>query len=294
MLNLLLSIIFTIGIVVVFRLAHKVKVNILQTLTANYFACVVLGIIVQGDLEYMNAFWKHDWFAICVLLGSFFIFSFYIFGYSTFTNGVAPTIIANKLSLVITVAAGFFWFGDSNSFLKTTGIVLAIVAVVLASVQKDDNPKIDSAKSILVIIGVFFASGIVDLGLKFMEHDYYDSPYFTSTPVFLYGCSFILGIIALSFQLITGRTKLHPKSLLMGILLGLTNYTSLWFFFKAIHQPGYEISWVLPVNNIAVMLASIAIAYYFFKEKITRLNIFGMILAVIAMGILLISARHNF
>ncbi len=290
MLNLFLSILFTIGIVVTFRYAHKVKVNILQVLTANYLTCVVLGNIVYHDLSYLDHFWNHDWFLPTVLLGSFFIFSFYVFGYSTLVNGITPTIISNKLSLIIPVTAGFLVFGDTNSYLKSAGIILAVVSVILASIQKTKKAADVPKHNFLIILSVFLASGIVDFGLKYMEFHFYDSPHFSATPIFLYGCSFVIGSIALFIQLVWKKTKIHFKSIGMGILLGITNYTSLWFFFKAIHQPGYDITWVLPVTNIMVMLASIASARFMFKEKIVKTNFIGMFLAIIALGLLLFSA----
>jgi drug/metabolite transporter (DMT)-like permease len=292
MLNLSLSILFTVGIVITFRYAHKFQADILQTLTFNYFTCILLGNLVHRDFTYLQAFWRFDWFPVAVLLGSFFIFSFFLFGYSTLKNGVSATIIANKLSLVIPVAGGFLLFGDAANAMLIAGMIAAVVAVVLTSLQHDDGNRVTTWQSLLLVFAVFIASGIVDLGLKYMEHHYYESPQFTATPVFLYGCSFLLGTIAVAYRRIASGIRLQRAAMGMGMLLGICNYTSLWFFWKALHQPGYEVSWVLPVNNIAVMILAVIAAILLFRERISRLNAMGLALAVLAMAVLVASTFY--
>ena len=60
-----------------------------------------------------------------------------------------------------------------------------------------------------------------------------------------------------------------------------TNFGSIYFLL-AMLGVGWERSVVFPINNVAVILFSVFVALLFFKEKLSKLNWFGIILAIAA------------
>jgi len=69
------------------------------------------------------------WALSAVIIGSVFIGMFYIMALSSQKVGVAVSSVANKMSLVIPVIAGFLLYQESAPILKIIGIILAITSL---------------------------------------------------------------------------------------------------------------------------------------------------------------------
>jgi uncharacterized membrane protein len=80
--------------------------------------------------------------------------------------------------------------------------------------------------------------------------------------------------------------KFHSRHVIAGIVLGIPNFGSIYFILKMLEQ-GWEGSVFFPINNVGVILLSTAVALIIFKEQLSRLNIIGIVLAIL--GIVLIS-----
>jgi multidrug transporter EmrE-like cation transporter len=64
------------------------------------------------------------------------------------------------------------------------------------------------------------------------------------------------------------------------------NYFSLLFLVMVLESPGIESSLAFALSNVMVVLISTTFAILLFKEKLTRVNIAGLILAVSSILIL--------
>ena len=91
------------------------------------------------------------------------VFNFYAFG--TQKVGIAVTTVANKMSLVIPVAAALIIYPeDQISTGKIIGFVLALIGIYLASTK---GGKLSfNIKYLWLIILVFVGQGIADVAKK--------------------------------------------------------------------------------------------------------------------------------
>ncbi|MBL7918215.1 MAG: EamA/RhaT family transporter, partial [Bacteroidia bacterium] len=77
------------------------------------------------------------------------------------------------------------------------------------------------------------------------------------------------------------------KHVLAGFALGIPNYFSIYFIFKALESGVMQSALLFPVLNISNVLLSALVGFTLFKEKLSLINYLGLLLSVVS--ILLIS-----
>ena len=130
MLFLIGSIVFTSWLTLSFKVLERFQINNLQAIVFNYFTCVAVGIFINGESPIHTQTLNAAWISWSVGLGCFFIFSFNLMAFTTQKMGVAVSSVTNKLSLVIPFVFSIYLYNESATFLKITGIVVAMIAVV--------------------------------------------------------------------------------------------------------------------------------------------------------------------
>ncbi len=73
------------------------------------------------------------------------------------------------------------------------------------------------------------------------------------------------------------------------MILGFINFFSTYFLMKALANDAMESSFVFAINNIGIILFNSMIAILVFKEKITKINLLGVVLALISIIIIYLS-----
>ena len=79
---------------------------------------------------------------------------------------------------------------------------------------------------------------------------------------------------------------LNEKDLVGGIVLGLFNFSSLYFFILALGHSGIDSSLVFGINGISIVLLSVFTGLILFKEKLSPLNWGGIIIAILTLILL--------
>ena len=97
----------------------------------------------------------------------------------------------------------------------------------------------------------------------------------------------VFGIILVVYELICGKSKWQTKSLVGGMVLGVTNFFSTYCIFHAMCC--FDNVILFPIYNIGVVSLTGLIGWLLFKEKLTWKNYLGLAIALIA--VVLISVR---
>jgi drug/metabolite transporter (DMT)-like permease len=129
---------------------------------------------------------------------------------------------------------------------------------------------------------LFLASGFLDTYLKYNQEKLvpeHHQSWFTSS---IFAGAALLGFIWIGVLLVNGKTKLEWKNLWAGIILGIPNYGSIYFLLKALGHEGNESSFIFPVNNVAIVAFSVISALLIFGEKLSKMNIVGILLAIVS------------
>jgi len=283
---LALSILSSTMIFVVFKLFSRFKINTLHALVVNYIVACFCGIIFQESEMNISEIPHFTWFPFALGLGAMFIMVFNLMAITTQRSGLSVVSVATKMSVVIPIVFGLLYYKESLGIFKVLGIILALAAVYLASIKKQDGLKIKPANFIFPIL-VFLGSGIIDTTIKYLEGEYIaenDTPIFSAT---IFAMAALLGILIMIFQAIQGKFTFHLKNILGGFALGIPNYFSIYFLIKALRSGILESSGIFTVNNVAIVMISTLLGILLFKEKLLVKNWIGIVLAIV--GILFIA-----
>ncbi len=275
-------------IFVLLRFFSNYRIDSFQAIVANYFTCVAMGLLIAGneilpEAEVMNETGMY-WLPIALMLGSVFIVGFRLIALTIAQNGVAVASVAGKTSLVLPVTAAFFLYGDTLTLLKIMGAMMAVTAVLLTSVKNDLPGKKLGHRELILPVSVFLLSGLGEIILNFAQVHYLRYELYHLFTTVTFGMAGIWGMLFLLFK----RTLPERKNILAGIVLGIPNYFSIYFLLQALNTTGWQSSVLFPVNNMATVGLSALLAWGLFKEKLSVVNLTGVVLAIIAIGVFLV------
>ncbi len=276
MLYLILTILTSAGILMLFRVFVKYDIHILQSIVVNYITASMLGFAIQWNSFTVAEIVNQNWLPYAMVIGCIFIMTFQIFAYSSQTAGVAITAISSKISVVIPVFIGaFLYANESLSLMKVLGLVFAIISFLLVF-SNNANMKINPRFIFLPII-LFLANGLNDSMMTFAQRKFagFNTMLFVSCIFFF---SLVIGIIWLVVNYLVLKQKLQLKSVLAGILLGILNFLSTYYFFKGVET--IESAIFFPVLNTGIVSLSALIGYFVFKEQLNKINWLGIVIAL--------------
>lgn len=285
MIFILLSILFSSGLFVIFKLFGVYKIDTLKAIVVNYFVAFSLGFLLTDKPIVPSEIIQQDWIYGALLLGALFVSVFFVMAKTAQVNGVSVASVAGKMSVVIPVFFGIFLYNEKLTVLKLIGIVIALIAVYLASVKKDT--KINDKKNLLFPVLLFIGSGAIDTLLKFVEINFVPKEDVTIFSGTLFSIAAFFGTCILLIKYSKEKSSFGIKNLIAGIVLGIPNYFSIIFLIKAFQVEGFDSSTLFTINNVGIVVCSTLIGLLFFKEKLSLKNVVGIILAVL--GIIIVT-----
>ena len=214
-----------------------------------------------------------------ILLGIFFIGLFNLMGYTAQKVGLTAVSVANKLSLVIPVVAAFIFFNEQITILKITAIALAIIAVVMVTYQKNDTQHRISIWHFILPIILFIGSGFNDSVVNYVQKKMLPAEESGLFVIWIFQIAAIIGSILLIVLFLLKKKIWQWRNILAGICLGVPNYFSMFYLIKALSNSGWQSSIVFPINNVSIVICSAITGIIFFKEKISTLQLTGILIA---------------
>ncbi|MBU0486749.1 MAG: hypothetical protein KKA07_16835 [Bacteroidetes bacterium] len=272
-------------ILVMFRLFPRLKVNNLVAILANYVIASGFSIfLAPGGVAEVVDYPHQSWFFIAVINGVLFIALFNLFAQSSQKVGLAITSVANKMSVVIPVLVAILFYNELLLWQKGIGLVLALVAFYL-TLMKNEKPRFDRKYLYLPVI-LFFGGGICDSILNYAtEYHITGSALFSYLSV-VFATSFIVGLFILAMGWMEGSSKYLGRSMIAGVLLGVMNFASTWFFLGALDNGWLESSVFIPVFNASIVATGGINGVLFFRERMSTINLIGFVLAIISIFII--------
>ncbi len=293
MLYLILTILLNTYIQIVFKIFEKKGVDNLQAIVFDYWTCVLTGCIFTGTLPLGGHALQQPWLPWAAGMGLAFISIFSLVGYCTLKDGITTATVANKLSMVIPVAAAIWLYRDAMPALKWAGIALAVPAVYLSAKEPGRNAK---NRGILLALLLFVTSGLLDTAVNYVSHTFFgtgdDAADAHEQSVYLvhaFLAAALAGSFATLYLLLRGRRKFALKNLIAGVTLGVPNYFSIYFLIRLLQTGFLPGSAAIPANNIGIVLLAALCAVLFFREKAGAARITGMVLALAAILLILIA-----
>ncbi len=253
----------------------------------NYFSASFCGYYLAGTTPWHIV--QHSdipWIPI-VIVGSVFVFTFFLIGETTRKSGIAVTTIAAKMSFVLPVAVSFLIDpNDKFSVGKAFLIAVALIAVILTVYKKNDEKQ----KAWLYPLLLFILLGFADSLVKYMQthhiRDMQSTSLFAAT---LFTVSSFFGFVIWSFYGPNRKLVFKPLVLASGLALGVLNFGSLYFLVNALNSLSVNSSIVFGINNLGIVILSVTIAVIGYKEKLLTINKIGILISIIVVGLMMLS-----
>jgi len=210
---------------------------------------------------------------------------FFMIGYSIRISGVAVTTIAGKMSMVIPILFSILYFSEKTPAIKVGGLVLATVSVFLTVYRPISKKK--NLWPVLLPLMIFLGSGLTDSIVKYAQTYFVPNSMSLLFSAMVFLTALIIGLIYILLRHKTITQSITIAELIGGTILGIANFGSLYYFIMALNNSKFDSSVVFGLNNICIVLFSILVGYLIFKEKLSKLNFAGVIMALAAILILM-------
>lgn len=294
MIWLLLSILSSTAIMLIFKSFKRYNISTFHAIVINYFTAIAVGFPFVNDWELVSTTYS-SWYLYALVLGSLFIGLFFLIGKTTQELGISVATVSMKLGYVLPIVLAFTLYQEPISAVKVFAIILTVFAVVLSSLKTQEADHDVSKRKWLILLPliIFIGSGICDAIVQFAEKRFFPESGFEAFLIILFMTAAVLGLIAaIVHDLRKGINNFTIKNVSAGVLLGIPNYFSIYFLFKALNFYANNSAAVFPINNVGIVVASTVLALILFREKLNIKNVLGFILAIIS--IILMSIEHLF
>lgn len=281
MLFLILSVICSVSVGAIFKIARRYKVSSQQIVGFNYaFALVLCYFFFSPNLTVLDSSspWR-TFISLGILLPVVFLFLAISIKYM----GIAKTDAAQRLSLIISILGAWLLFGEQFSTLKLTALLFGFPAILLILNKPTESKENKWIYPALVLLGF----GVIDL--LFKQIALTSSLLFTTSLFVIFSISLLIMILFNGYELLLWKVKMDLKSIIFGGIIGFLNFGNILFYLKAHQAFAKSPSTVFAGMNMGVIVIGSLVGIFIFKEKVTKLNLIGLFLALCAIAFIVVS-----
>jgi drug/metabolite transporter (DMT)-like permease len=279
MIYVLASVVCSVLVSVLLKLARRLRVDVGQAVAWNYVAAgVATALMLRPALAPLTQPGV-PWLALA-LLGVLLPTIFLALGASVQHAGIVRSDVAQRLSLLISLLAAFALFGERLDAAKAVGCVLGLVALIgMVWRGSDDAAQSDGTARWLWPLVVLAGFGSIDVLFKRVAVA--GLPLGTSLQA-LFALAMVVAF-ALAFA---RRTRFDVRSLLGGIALGLCNFGNILFYLRAHRALPHSPSLVFAGMNLGVVALGALTGLLLFRERLSRINLASLGLALLVVLLL--------
>lgn len=260
-----------------FKQFERWHVNTLLAVSSNYMICIALGFSLPGDFKGISI--HTSWLPWAFFIGFLFVTVYVLIGISSRKLGINATTVSSKMSFVIPMTLAYGLYHANFTALHGVALFLALAAVLFNSkLARGTQVK---ALSLLLPASIFLGGGMADAALNYVEVKLLPQHQQGAFLIALFGTSGLFGWLAVAIKRIQGNQAFNGKSLWAGLVLGLSNFGSIYALLKAFKS---EINgtFIFPILNVGIILLAGLGAWFIFKEKPSPRQAWGMLMAVLS------------
>jgi Membrane transporters of cations and cationic drugs len=260
MIYLLLAIVSSSLVSIMMRLSEGRVKNNLSVLAVNYAVCILLAVFYTG-LRGMAVHGEGAGVAagLGAANGFLYLTAFILMQMNVRKNGVVLSTVFMKLGVMVPAATAILFFGERPAAVQVCGFVIALGAIVLIHLEKDQTDVTFKGGLILLLImggsGDAMAKVYEEMGkAEFAE-------YFLC-------CTFAAAFLLCAALTLGKGQRLTRMDVLFGALIGIPNYYSARFLLKSLsHVPAIVAYPTYSVSSIVIVSAAGVILFH---EKMNR------------------------
>lgn len=290
---LLFAVVCSVLVSVLLKLAPRRDIDVFQAITWNYATACVLSVALLNPAFSTLGAATTPWLALvglAIALPGIFL----VLARSVRVAGIVRTDVAQRLSLLLSLAAAFTVFGEDAGPWKLAGLGVGLLAMV-GIVQRTRAPStVEPASSTAAqtrawpwLLGVWVGFALIDILFKTIALSG------TTSLTALTLCFALAFGLLLCVQLVRMQRghRLHPRSMAAGLLLGVLNFGNILFYVRAHQSLPHSPATVFATMNIGVVALGALAGIALFDERTTRWTRVGLGLAVLAIALIAWGSR---
>lgn len=288
-----MSVICSVSVSVLLKLARRFNVDVGQAIAWNYLVASVLTVwLLPSTLDTLRAPGA-PWLSL-LALGVLLPTIFLALAASVRHAGIVRSDAAQRLSLLLSLLAAFVLFGEVLNVLKAVSIALGLLAL-LGMVWRQRAPIADGAAGTgehttsagaarwLYPLLVFVGFGVIDILFKRVASA--GVPLGASLQA-MFALALVVGFALQLVRLLRGSTRFTARSALGGVALGLFNFGNILFYLRGHQALPHDPALVFTSMNIGVVALGAVVGVLVFREHLSKINFAGVALAVLAIVLL--------
>jgi drug/metabolite transporter (DMT)-like permease len=280
---LLFAAICSVLVSVLLKLARRFEVDVGQAIAWNYVVAAAASAWVFAPAPQALHAVTTAWPAL-LGLGLLLPTIFLALAASVRHAGIVRSDVAQRLSLLISLLAAFVLFGEPLSATKGAGMAAGFVALAgLVWRAPARAVGTDGAARWTYPLLVFLGFGVIDVLFKRVASA---GVPLGAALLAMFVLALLVSLLLQGWRLARGQARLGGRSLAAGLLLGLLNFANILFYLRA-HQalPGRP-ALVFAGMNLGVVALGALAGLVVFRERLSRFNLAGLGLAVLAIALL--------
>ena len=273
---LLCSVCFSVAVSVLLKIARQRRWDVQQMVAVNYPVAALLTYLVARPSWDNAATFAASWW-LFALLGVLLPLVFVVMARAVQAAGIVRADAAQRVALVIPLLAAFLWFGERLSPWSVAGIAL-VFAALACLLQRTDAKGGDGRQAALWLLAVWLGYGVIDVLLKRLSQATAGT-----FPALLLVVFVLAALLSFAF-LLAWRTRWSPANVAAGVLLGGLNFGNIFLYLKAHAALKENPSVVFAGMNVGVIVLGTLVGAGLFGERLSRVNVAGIALALVAVA----------
>ncbi len=283
MIYVLLSVVCSVLVSVLLKLARRFDIDVGQAIAWNYvMAGVLTAVVLQPSLTPLREP-AAPWLALAAL-GVLLPTIFLALAASVRHAGIVRSDAAQRLSLLLSLLAAFVLFGEQLTAFKGLGIALGLLAL-LCMIWRQGHHATHGGGVAAWLYPLLVFGGFGTIDILFKRVALAGVPLGTSLQAM-----FALALpVAFALQLwrrAQNQTRFTLRSALAGALLGLANFGNILFYLRGHRALPQHPALVFASMNIGVVALGAVVGLLLFRERLSRLNLGGVALALLAIAVI--------
>ncbi|MES2404309.1 MAG: EamA/RhaT family transporter [Pseudomonadota bacterium] len=285
MIFIALSVVCSVVVSVLLKLAPRCDVDVRQAITGNYLVATLLTTaLLDPHPSLLELPAAHPAWRVLAALGVLLPSMFVVLAYSVRRVGVVVTDAAQRLSLLLPLLAAFTLFGEAFSWQKDAGMAIGVAAIACIVLRKRGGEAQATSGTWWWPLIVFAGMGAIDILFKRVAQ--LTGVPFADVLLATFALAFVLAMLATIALYAGGRMRWRWRNLGGAVLLGAFNFGNILFYVQAHRHLARDPALVFSAMNIGVIVLATLVGVWWLGERLQRVNRIGLALAVAAVLVL--------
>lgn len=277
MIYLILAVISSMLVSVIMRVSDKHIHNNVSMLASNYLMCATMAAVYSGAGALFPVAAEGFPFGLGLgaISGMLYLGSFMLLQWNIRKNGVVLSSMFMKLGVMVPTLMAIVVFRETPGIAQVAGMIAALCAILMINMEKGSVQASGKLGLILLLVIGGGTDGMVkiyeELGVAALKNHFL---------FYTFAVAFVLCVLVSLFK----RQGLTWADLGFGLLIGAPNYFSARFLLLSLADVPAVV--VYPTYSVATIVAVTLVGTAVFKEKLSRWQIYAMLIILAALVLL--------